>query len=832
MTRYFLTRVRIEGFRGINNEGQPLELKFKPDSVNSIFAQNGTGKSSIYEALCFAIKGSVPKLKALQVGENPEMYVTNLFHTTQMATIELDLTSDSGSIDKILVTRSPSSTRTVTSPSGHPDPEALLASLNEDFTLLDYEQFTRFIDNTPLERGRSFSALLGLSGYSAMRQLLQALNHGANLKADFSLDEIRVAIDLLEAQGNRALARFKTHYTALTGKQVADTSTVGQWGAEVLRALSEIELLKSALDGKKLSTIDFPALRRLVQEAEGGDQKDRLNSLIKDRVALKSIRLTDSSTVTLETTALEGLLRRRDELLKLTRGAAYRSVQEVGKRLLESDDWDSPTTCPLCGTSLSEPLIEHVRTELATYVDLQVLEQQVAQHVRETGWLRTLHDLESVPSIQASMDRPIATSTRSAVLDGTVTAQTLKDAVSRLEALRAALTAQLSSLDREVEVLQKQLPPSLVVLTTQIEHGDQARSTLTEYWRATNELKVRREQKQRYDRWLSFIGRATADLCRAESELSQARLGALGAKYQELFNDIMMVGDIVPELHRAEGTEQLDVRLGDFHGRTGLSARALLSESYRNALAIAVFLSAASTQEMVPRFVVLDDVTSSFDAGHQWRLMDQIRLKLQYRGAGTDGLQFIMLSHDGLLEKYFDSMSAGSGWHHQKLQGMPALGSIETLSQSGDRIRQAAEGFLNSGQISAAEPLIRQYLEFSLLRIIQKLGIPVPYDFAIKDSNKMVGNCLTAITDAVKLHAAAGSLVLTTQQQGDLETRFVPQIIGNYVSHYATAVNAGVSAPVLLGVIRDVDALSDCFKREDSSKTPPVKVWYRSLSKA
>src|SRR5258707_5704919 len=50
--RYFLTSLQIEGFRGINNEGAPLELSFKTDQVNSVFAANAQGKSSVFEALC------------------------------------------------------------------------------------------------------------------------------------------------------------------------------------------------------------------------------------------------------------------------------------------------------------------------------------------------------------------------------------------------------------------------------------------------------------------------------------------------------------------------------------------------------------------------------------------------------------------------------------------------------------------------------------------------------------------------------------------------------------------------------------------------------------
>ena len=35
MARYFLTRLTLEGFRGINNEGTPLDIRFKTDAVNS-----------------------------------------------------------------------------------------------------------------------------------------------------------------------------------------------------------------------------------------------------------------------------------------------------------------------------------------------------------------------------------------------------------------------------------------------------------------------------------------------------------------------------------------------------------------------------------------------------------------------------------------------------------------------------------------------------------------------------------------------------------------------------------------------------------------------------
>lgn len=393
----------------------------------------------------------------------------------------------------------------------------------------------------------------------------------------------------------------------------------------------------------------------------------------------------------------------------------------------------------------------------------------------------------------------------------------------------AKLEAEIARVRELKSQLEKELPPSLVAVTTQLEYAANARRNLEVYWRTTKKHTTVRLQLARYGRWQKYINAVAEEICDAESKYVEARLETLGDDYKKLFRSVMGVGDVVPALSRIKQGEKLDVQLEDFHGKRGLSARALLSESYRNALAISVFLSAATQQTTAARFVVLDDVTSSFDAGHQWRLMDEIRTRLQNR-AGNDGLQFILLSHDGLLEKYFDKVASGGDWHHQRLQGWPPLGSISTVGQDANRLRKTASDFLMAGQVKEAEPLIRQYLEFVLLRVIRKLNIPVPYDFAIRDQNQMVGNSLTVIKAAVKLQESAGGLVLENSQVSALELVHVPALVGNWVSHYSTAVSANISPPVLLGVLQSVDDFEDCFKYDDVTTSPVSRKWYKSLT--
>src|SRR6266404_6366424 len=96
MNRYFLTRLTVEGFRGINNDGDPLQMNLKSDAVNSVFGENGRGKSSLFEAIGYALTGNIPKLDGLPNDERSEDYYSNRFHSTQTATITLGIAADSG----------------------------------------------------------------------------------------------------------------------------------------------------------------------------------------------------------------------------------------------------------------------------------------------------------------------------------------------------------------------------------------------------------------------------------------------------------------------------------------------------------------------------------------------------------------------------------------------------------------------------------------------------------------------------------------------------------------------------------------------------------------
>lgn len=831
MPRYFLRRLKVEGFRGVNNQGNPLDISFKPDAVNSVFAVNGIGKSSIFESLYYTIHGTIPKLDDLKAHERPQDYYCNRFHSGNKAMIEVELEpDDGGAVVSIKVERDAAGNRTVTSPSGHTDPEGFLGTLNEAFALLDYRTFSRFIEESPLERGRTFSALLGLSEYSDCRQALQVVSDTRTTNTDLDMKVLATQIAGTERAVQQSLAALRSNFEKVTGKPLEDVDKLDQYASEVSQALGNVELLKEHFDGKALVEIDFDAIKEAIKTAEGGEKRKQLEKTIADITALETLGAHDAATIGEEQKKIKTLITERDALLAATRGDLFEKLYSAAQDVVESDVWPHDAQCPLCESDLKTSIGAHIKHQLAQYAETAAKAKELCELWEGSEWRDCLSDHEGAKVLGVDAADRILARLDSRMKSGEVTEAEAAAAITRTSELVALVPGSLEKVQKKKTDLEAELPASLVQLTEQVEYGRQFKDALASYQQGQV---LEADQQGRLDireRWKIFISKASSRFSVAEAALSKAKINDIDAEYKSMYKDIMQVGDVVPDLQRADDKEDLNVELSDFHGQRKLSARALLSESYRNALAISVFLAAAMKHSGAPRFVVLDDVTSSFDAGHQFYLMELIRTKLQHP-QNADGLQFIILSHDGLLEKYFDTKGGTAAWHHNKLQGSPPMGDILHQAQGADRLKTRVTTLLSAGQISEAEPIVRQYLEYKLQQVIRKVNIPVPLDFAIKDTSKMVSNCLDAIKEAIDLHQRAGSLVLEAQQVQDVLNSHVPAIVSNWVSHYATGGSSSFSAPVLNGIIVSIDDLAECFKYDDTSVSPTQRKWYKSLSR-
>ena len=836
MTRYFLVCAKIEGFRGINNEGDPLEVKFRPDAVNSIFAVNGRGKSSLFEALSYAITGAVPKLDRMVAAESAKDYYANKFHSKQRAEIVLtfrpdDVSAGDKSKDAIVqVVREASGKRLVTSPNGYGKPEELLAALNDETVLLDHHTFTTFLLDSPLERGKSFSALLGLSKIAEVRQALSTVSDTMSFNNESNAKILEAGIVIATGTLGSTKVALRQDYLGLTGKQLVEPIVPSEVGAATVQALADVPLLKNLCSGQLLKALDFDKIAATIKTAEKSEEQERLKSAITEFAALET--LAPGANETTEQEGLRDLCKAKQQALEKTKGAAFQELYSAVKQVFDDGSWAEHTVCPACESSPAEDPYLIAAHQLKQYQLVDELEIKVKDAWKISTWPARLQKLEAklVPPADAGENRHSVI--HGIMASGQGTEVELDIGLFRLIQMEAKRNARLQELQAERAALQKSLPPSLVSLIEQVERAKRIKAAVTQVITLNSSIEASKVKVEQRKRWKTFIDKACETFEKAEAKLSDSLITSMTKQYKGMYATIVSEAPIVPSLAQKKDSIDLHLRLEKFFTLKDTGATPLLSESYRNAIAISIFLSAALQRKPAARFIVLDDVTSSFDAGHQYALMEVLRTQVSLP-AKQDGLQVIILSHDGLLEKYFDKLGNSDEWHHQHLQGSPPEGSMMMQTQGAERIKASAETFLKAGQTKQAEPLVRQHLEYRLLQIISKVNIPVSLDFAIKDNLKMVGNALDAIKDGVELYRAANRLVLDPQQQASFGAMIVPAIIANWVAHYETGSGSSLDAYVLLGVLKSCEDFADCFKYDCSCKQSSgntVRRYYRNLS--
>jgi recombinational DNA repair ATPase RecF len=829
MTRYYLSELSIEGFRGINNAGDPLKIKLRPHAVNSIHSPNGVGKTSIFEAIHYAIFGDVPRLIELQATEKPETYINNRFHSGG-ASVGMMFAADDGSSDvQITVKRSVMGVRTASSATGHADPEGFLRLLREDFVLVDYRKFTRFIDDTALVRGRSFAALVGLSRYSVLRRALEGAKQTQSLRNDFEMKAFETAIEISERQLSDYARQVLGAYTDVTGETAADLADIPALSAAVTEALRGIDLLKASLGTAGIMTVDLDKLDEAVEAAEGGPLRQRHAALTAKVAALKD--LAPSPTEEVERTNLLKAIGERDAALLDAGSSLLRELYQSASAVVADRSWTDPFLCPVCDTRTGQPLDIHIAGKLAAYGLADELNTQLGASVGAAESVARLGKLEAsalFSVVAAERHHAIVTAAAS---KNTLTAASVLEALAALDAHEENRKRFLSQAIDDLRTLEKQLPPSLVAVTKVLGGARRFRDAITNHNTTTDTLTASRHRLQVIQNWQTFIGNTADAFAGAEAALAAKRIGDIEIEYQQFFAELVRGGpDVQPTLARAQTTEKVELLLADFHGLKDISARAVLSESYRNAVAASIFLAAAIKHNGMPRFMVLDDITSSFDAGHQFSLMEGIRTKLQ-QPANPNGLQFVILSHDVALEKYFDTLNNTPDWQHQKLQGMPPVGRVMISAQESDRLKAVALAHLKAGQVDIGAPFVRQYLEYKLGQIITRLQVPVPPDYATRGDRRTLSTYLTAIIGAVQLFKDAGRCVLSEQQVKDLTSRHGPLIISNFVSHYETSAGTPFNAYALISVLQSVDDLANCFTYQDTTQTPPALKFYRRLDR-
>ncbi|HDY68222.1 MAG TPA: hypothetical protein ENH85_10555 [Candidatus Scalindua sp.] len=195
----------------------------------------------------------------------------------------------------------------------------------------------------------------------------------------------------------------------------------------------------------------------------------------------------------------------------------------------------------------------------------------------------------------------------------------------------------------------------------------------------------------------------------------------------------------------------------------------LLSESHINCLGIAFFLTSVDAFNKQNKFMVLDDIVSSFDASHRKRFAD---LLIEKYG----DYQIILLTHEKTWFDIVKNLVHSKNWNIKTIKYIETKGTH--LEEAPQTIRERIEQKITNGNESGLGNDARKYLEHILKHIALNLEVKVAYRFNDVNEDRMAFELMTELKGIINKRKCA-----ELQAEPVIDRLLGSLFIGNKDSH-------------------------------------------------
>lgn len=194
-----------------------------------------------------------------------------------------------------------------------------------------------------------------------------------------------------------------------------------------------------------------------------------------------------------------------------------------------------------------------------------------------------------------------------------------------------------------------------------------------------------------------------------------------------------------------------------------------LSESHLNCLGIAFFLSSVEAFNKQNKFMLLDDVISSFDSNHRKRFSD---LLIEKYG----DYQIILLTHEKTWFDIVKNLVRGRNWAIKTIKYNESKGTY--IDEAPQTLKERIEKKISDGEENGLGNDARKYLEHLLKHIALNLEVKVPYRFNDVNEDRMAFELLTELKGTIKKRKC-----IELQSEKVIDRLLGSLFIGNKDSH-------------------------------------------------
>ena len=733
-----IRQISIHAFRGIP------DLDLKLDGKNLLLlGENGTGKSSIVDALEFFFTGTIKHLEKAQT-------ISLARHAPHV-----NFDSDELNVTVSLDPGNVSLSRTFRDPPIVPHEFSDYFEVSQKRkTILRRAEILAFIESQPAQRSREIGEIIGIGELD-----------------DVELTFMRLRDDL-EGEKNAMEGQLKSYF---------DQASI-ELGASVRDKAELLEILNKSLEG--LGTTPIEDLSKIAEHSKRifDSMQDKISLIQKSRalveliVILKGVQLgsvRDKQIGRLQNLAVQFINNGQVSRIPLL------DLLKKGKESLPYVDKDQ---CPLCQQYIkSEDLFERIEARLMTLQKLsdeasliRVESSHVATQLEEASFavdqavprIDAFPDLSDLKANIQSLSKflaDFANKTRTLADQNDVASVKLVDYASAADGRTNQIIEWLEKANSEINV-----PKSDLKVLESIQLIDRISQLMSRYDRDSSKLsKLTREFEIAQKLFETF------------SEVKKEKIQQI---YSNIESDIKRfyahlhpgekIGDIELTMSSERRASTL-LKMQSF-GREGEDPRGLQSEGHLDSMGLCIFLSFVRKFNEGSSLMVLDDVVSSIDARHRQEICSLLFEEFKDK-------QVVITTHDEMWFGQLRQAERVYGIEGKFVNKRIVDWDIErgpTITQSKIDWEDIQEK-LASGDKNSAGNAGRIYLEWILQETCQNLKVSIEYQGT--NPHYDVGDLLIPAKIRIKELIREGSY--KTEVDTALKKLEMTIILGNLLSH-------------------------------------------------
>mgnify|MGYP001222920315 CR=1 FL=1 len=738
--------ILIKGFRGIRNQ---IVLPLSEKS-GLFYGDNGTGKSSIADAIEWFYKDDVEHLASKEIDKS----ALRNFNLSEIepASVQLTFTTSNLATEKTLSLKREKIATEFSNQSS--EFQQYLSKSGKENILLRYRNLAEFINGT---KGDKLKYLSEIIGYGEVTKIKDSLRKTFNsLKSE------------IKGKGfENQIANQQKVLLEQLGAVIYDEQQLFRQLNEIIRPLDSgmeinsfkdidtlIEKIKKPTDNKVINELAF--LQRC---------KDTL-SVLRSEVEIVH---SDYVKFYVEFKRLFDDVENIKQILLLELLNAGKSI--ITKKIFTQDN------CPLCLQPKSQvDLLTSLETRIS---EISTSSEKLKTYEKARESIKQTVD-QRIKRLELLSTEPLMNSVEYTLIKSGVSAMKAKLGSYQTEIALKILAGKMArpiddlkfedgdfSYPKDIEernaFLKSQLPKdSNADIRVKIEF---AKSAFLSIQKLLAEREVLQKQKD-------SVEVVYNEFVRKQKEGIESFLNTFSSEINEYYQ-FMNPGEAFEDLKIVPMQEEDELKgitvQFKFNGTKVSPPQKYFSESHLNCYGIAFFLASVKAFNVYNKFIVLDDVISSFDSNHRKRFAD---LLLERFG----DYQIILLTHEVEWFSYVKELAKRKSWHIHEIKWSESDGTH--LEPSPSELRELIIYQIENSQEAQLGNTIRRYLEQILKNICFQLEAKTSFRFNNQNEKRMADELLN------ELKSLIGKKSTDLKSQMTVIDRVAnSNVLGNLLSH-------------------------------------------------